>query len=143
MAPKIYIKDTSKNNHQADKSEIKRKITEYLNRLGINSFEVGIYFVNQKEIRRLNRDYRNKDQTTDVISFPIDQPLKDDIKEQDSKEYVLGDIFISITDIKDKNFDQELTKAVWQTIKHGLVHLLGINHNNKEEQQEFNNYLKK
>jgi probable rRNA maturation factor len=139
MNPKISIVGQFKN---LSKKKIKEKITNYLERVGIDNFEVGIYSIDKEKMTRLNRDYRNKDQSTDVLSFPIDEPLKNK-KSKKKETEILGDIFISIKDIKRKNPDKEVEIAIWKTIKHGLVHLIGIGHKNKKEEKKFNHYFKK
>tara|TARA_Y100000741_G_scaffold117636_1_gene88295 strand:+ start:218 stop:682 length:465 start_codon:yes stop_codon:yes gene_type:complete len=87
------------------------------------------------EIKKLNKKFRNKNKSTDVLSFPFyeKKQLNDIIKSE--KEVYLGDIIINLSKIKNKKnktqFQQELNK-LWI---HGLVHLFGYRH---KKNQDFN-----
>ena len=79
---------------------------------------------NNKNIKRLNKNFRNKNRSTDILSFPFSKKIKI------SKNTYLGDIIISYNYLnKPKSQDLELFKQ--KTIKifiHGFLHLLGFNH---------------
>ncbi len=79
---------------------------------------------NNKEIKILNKKFRNKNKHTDVLSFPFNK------KQKKSKENYLGDIIISFDYMnKPKNLDNNEFKI--KTIKifiHGFLHLLGHDH---------------
>ena len=86
-----------------------------------------------EEIRKINKEYRNIDKATDVLSFPMFEKdeLDDKIKKQDFKyEDVLGDIIISIEKVKEQaieyghSFERELSYMV----VHGFYHLMGYDH---------------
>ena len=79
---------------------------------------------NNRNIKKLNKKFRNKSNPTDILSFPSDQKLN--IK----KSYYLGDIIISYEFMnKLKNIDNlEFKKKVAKIFIHGFVHLLGYNH---------------
>ena len=85
------------------------------------------------EIKKLNKKFRNKNKSTDVLSFPFyeKKQLNDIIKSE--KEVYLGDIIINLSKIKNKKnkiqFQQELNK-LWI---HGLVHLFGYQHKKKQD----------
>ena len=80
------------------------------------------------EIKKLNKKFRKKNKTTDVLSFPFysKKELKKKIKKE--KEIYLGDIIVNLNKIKDKNniinFKSEFNR-LWI---HGLVHLFGYDH---------------
>ena len=79
---------------------------------------------NNKNIKKLNKDFRNKNRPTDILSFPSDKKLKI------SKNTYLGDIIINY-DYLDKPKSQDLNKFQEKVIKifiHGFLHLLGFNH---------------
>ena len=89
-----------------------------------------------KEIKYLNKKFRKKNYTTDVLSFPF--LTKKELKKifRKKKEIYLGDIIINLSKIKKKNqdfFSKNKFDKLWI---HGLVHLLGYDH--KKE----NDYLK-
>ena len=84
---------------------------------------------NNKKIKKLNKDFRNKNKSTDILSFPFDE------KGKISKTTYLGDIIISYNFInkpksqKSKLFIEKLIK----TFIHGFLHLLNFDHiKNKE-----------
>ena len=78
---------------------------------------------NNKNIKKLNKNFRNKNKSTDILSFPFNKKIKF------SKNMYLGDIIISYNYLnKPKSQDLELFKQ--KTIKifiHGFLHLLGFN----------------
>ena len=79
---------------------------------------------NNKNIKKLNKHFRNKNKSTDILSFPFNKKIKF------SKNMYLGDIIISYNYLnKPKSQDLELFKQ--KTIKifiHGFLHLLGFDH---------------
>ena len=81
-----------------------------------------------KEIRELNKKFRKKNKTTDVLSFPFHKKKELKKKLLKEKEVYLGDIIINLNKIKDKKnkirFKTEFNK-LWI---HGLTHLLGYDH---------------
>tara|TARA_B100001057_G_scaffold443773_1_gene480171 strand:- start:904 stop:1365 length:462 start_codon:yes stop_codon:yes gene_type:complete len=79
---------------------------------------------NNKNIKKLNKHFRNKNKSTDILSFPINEKIKI------SKNTYLGDIIISFNYL-DKPKSQNLESFKQKTIKifiHGFLHLLGFNH---------------
>ena len=92
-----------------------------------------LLFTGNEEIKRLNKKFRKKNKSTDVLSFPfyVKKDLKKKIKTE--KEIYLGDIIININKIKNKRnkkiFRLELDK-LWI---HGLAHLLGYDHRKNKD----------
>ena len=90
---------------------------------------------NNKEIKILNKRFRNKNKSTDVLSFPFDK------KQKKFKENYLGDIIISFNYMnKPKNLDNIEFKI--KTIKifiHGFLHLLGHDHKKNKEYKKMLN----
>ena len=79
---------------------------------------------NNKNIKKLNKNFRNKNKSTDILSFPFNKKVKI------SKNVYLGDIIISYNYI-DKPRTQDLQSFKQKAIKifiHGYLHLLGFNH---------------
>lgn len=83
-----------------------------------------IAFVSDKKMRELNKDFRGKNSTTDVLSFPFEAD------EFDADENNLGDIIISAEQAerqsKENNLDFET--EIKQLILHGILHLCGYDH---------------
>ena len=79
---------------------------------------------NNKSIKKLNKNYRDKNKATDILSFPFNNKLKI------SKKTYLGDIIISYNFInKPKSQDnQSFRKKLIKTFIHGFLHLLSFNH---------------
>ena len=79
---------------------------------------------NNKNIKKLNKNFRNKNKSTDILSFPTNKKIKI------SKNTYLGDIIISYNYL-DKPKSQDLKSFKEKVIKifiHGFLHLLGFNH---------------
>ena len=79
---------------------------------------------NNKNVKKLNKYFRNKNKSTDILSFPTNKKIKI------SKNTYLGDIIISYNYL-DKPKSQDLKSFKEKVIKifiHGFLHLLGFNH---------------
>ena len=103
--------------------------------------EVNVLLVNNKEMKTLSKQYRNKDKTTDVLSFPNDfQKLSLQIK-----YYMLGDIFLCKNQIQKqaKEFNHSIKREWTYLFVHGLLHLLGYNHKNKQDEKQMNQIANK
>ena len=88
--------------------------------IGKRDSSATIAFVSDKTIRQLNRQFRNTDKATDVLSFPAG----------DEDELILGDIAISVDTAARQAKENGLTfdEEVAQLILHGLLHLCGYDH---------------
>lgn len=93
------------------------------------SAEVSVSFVDNNEIRRLNKLYRDKDKPTDVLSFPLGENGVYDI-DKETGAALLGDVVISIeTAVKQaKMYDHSLEREVGFLTVHSMLHLLGYDH---------------
>jgi len=96
-----------------------------------------------KEIKNLNRKFRNKNKATDVLSFPFYTKKELQKRLIFEKEIYLGDIIINLNEIKDKkklkNFKTEFNN-LWI---HGLVHLFGHDHKKEKDFLEMKEIEKK
>lgn len=94
-------------------------------------FEVSVSFVTNDEIRTLNREYRNVDSETDVLSFPMDEDEFDGI-------IILGDIVLSTQKIIEQanDFEHSLEREMLYLTVHSMLHLLGYDHISSEEKEE-------
>jgi len=101
---------------------------------------VSVIFVNDEQIHQINRDYRNIDRPTDVISFA----LADNKDEIDYIPEELGDIFINIDAARRQAVDYQHSekREICFLFTHGLLHLNGFDHQTKEEEQEMIRYQK-
>ena len=94
---------------------------------------LSVVFVDNNEIKEINKTYRNIDKETDVISFALE-----DNNEEIIGERILGDIFISIPKMIEqaKEYEHTEKRELSFLCCHGLLHLLGYDHvNNKEEEK--------
>ena len=99
--------------------------------------ELSVVFVTNETIQRLNKDYRNKNEITDVLSFPLYS--QDEIKKLiKDTPIALGDIVISYNQAKEqaKAYGHSLEREVCFLAVHGLLHLLGYTHDTEEEERE-------
>lgn len=92
-----------------------------------------IIFVNLEEIHKLNKEYRGIDRPTDVISFALED--SDDFEVDGLR--VLGDIYICIDRMKEqaKEYGHSQMRELSFLTCHGLLHLLGYDHMEKEEEK--------
>ena len=94
---------------------------------------VNIIIVDNVEIRKINKEYRGIDRETDVISFA----LEDDNTFIELPIRVLGDIYISIDKVKSQAIEyghSEKREICFLTV-HGILHLLGYDHMNPDEEK--------
>jgi probable rRNA maturation factor len=96
-------------------------------------YEVSVTFVTPDEIRRLNNEYRAKDAVTDVLSFTYDGEWQN---VPSGIPMVLGDIVICIERAKQQaeEYGHSLLRELAFLTAHGLMHLLGHDHENEDEE---------
>ena len=99
---------------------------------------ITITLTDPENIQKINKEYRNIDKPTDVLSFPMFEKKELDKKIADNDfeyEDILGDIIISIERVKEQaeeyghNFERELSYMV----VHGFYHLMGYDHIKEED----------
>ena len=93
------------------------------------SVEISVRFVDDKEIQRLNLSYRNKDASTDVLSFPMGENGEYDVN-LDTGAKILGDIVISLEHAvrQADMYGHSLQREIGFLTVHSMLHLLGYNH---------------
>lgn len=93
--------------------------------------EVSVTFVDDEEIHKLNRQFRNIDRATDVLSFPLGENGVYDIN-HDTGAKMLGDIVISIPHAIDQadRYGHTLQREIGFLTVHSMLHLLGYDHVN-------------
>ncbi|MEG0549107.1 MAG: rRNA maturation RNase YbeY [Coprobacillus sp.] len=97
--------------------------------------ELSCILIDDEAIHEMNRDYRDIDRSTDVISFAL---------EDNEQFYVegmprsLGDIFISYDHalIQAQEYEHSLKREMCFLFTHGLLHLLGYDHMNEEDESQ-------
>ena len=95
------------------------------------SAEISVTFVNDEDIRKLNKQHRNIDKATDVLSFPLGENGVYDIN-HDTGAKMLGDIVISIERAyaQAEEYGHPLQREIAFLTVHSLLHLLGYDHVN-------------
>ena len=93
--------------------------------------EVSISFVENDEIKELNREYRGIDEITDVLSFPMDSHIVVPIP-------LLGDIIISMekTIEQANEFGHSINREISYLIAHSMFHLMGYDHLEEDEKNK-------
>ena len=99
---------------------------------------ISITLTTPKHIHEINKQYRNVDKETDVLSFPMfeKEEIDEKIKNQDFEhEDVLGDIVISIEKVKGqaKEYGHSFEREFSYMIVHGFYHLMGYDHIKEED----------
>lgn len=116
-----------------DYSYLNEVIENTLKHENVSNAIFSIIFVDEEFIHNMNRDYRGIDRVTDVISFAFED--NEDIEFADFR--VLGDIYICIPRMKEQAIEyghSEKRELAFLTV-HGMLHLLGYDHQTKEEEK--------
>ena len=106
--------------------------------------EVSIYFVDNNKIREINNEQRGIDKETDVLTFPIANFDKGKLSldvgdiDMDYGVLVLGDIIISLEKAESQAnlYGHSIEREILFLVTHGLYHILGYDHLDKETEQE-------
>lgn len=130
--------------NRQEKFEIEESLIKKLEEIIIESlkyeeyeldYEVSLSFVENEEIRELNRDFRGKDSITDVLSFPL---LDDefDLFVDEEMEFIesLGDIVISLDRAYEQSeeYNHSFFREICFLVTHSIFHLLGYDHDTEE-----------
>ncbi|MGC1453841.1 MAG: rRNA maturation RNase YbeY [Nitrospirota bacterium] len=102
-----------------------KKLEKLLQGLGLPEAELSVLFIGDRAMRTLNHAWRNRDKTTDVLSFPLREGRFPHIQPD-----MLGDIVISVP-VAVRQADEaghSLTVELERLLVHGLLHLLGYDH---------------
>lgn len=105
-----------------------------LNKLDLKNVMFNVIIVNNDKIHSLNKDYRNIDRPTDVITFALEDDKQVDIP----SIRVLGDIYISYDKVISQalEYNHSKKRELCFLAVHGLLHLLGYDHMNKEDEEK-------
>ncbi len=125
---------------ESNEEEIINKVIETVLELEEIKHELDIYITltNNEEIHIINKEYRDVDRPTDVLSFPMYEReeisrLRED--KVDDTEEILGDIIISIPKVKEQaeEYGHSYERELAYLTTHGMLHLLGYDHMIDEE----------
>lgn len=115
---------------------------------GVTEGEVALTFVDDEEIHRLNKEFRNIDRPTDVLSFAMRESMGDEpeityeIEEGEEAEFgpeldeMLGDIIISVPRAiaQSEDYGHSVDREIGFLFVHGFLHLLGYDHQTPEDE---------
>jgi probable rRNA maturation factor len=97
------------------------------NTLEKNTF-ISVFFIDDKEMRKMNKKYMGRDYPTDVLSFEIKE------KQEDGSFY-LGDIVVNKDQAKRQagEYGNDFEEEISELVAHGVLHLLGVHHSEDGE----------
>jgi len=115
-----------------DLRHVKQVLSKIMNYLDCKDKEISLSFVDNNEIREINKCYLNRDYSTNIITFSLTEGEFGYINPK-----VLGDIVISVeAALKDaEEADAELNDELEYLMIHGMLHLLNYNHENTSEDE--------
>lgn len=131
---KFKIYNLSKYDIKNEIKSIKRYVKKCLKEENVKNARFSIILTTNEYIKELNTKYRNIEKETDVISFALEDEKKEKFF---LKERVLGDIYISVDKAKSqsKEYGHSLNRELSFLAVHGLLHLLGYDHMEKEDEK--------
>lgn len=130
---KFNIYNETTYNLEKEEKVIKSILKYMIRHEKLKKIYFNVIIVDNPYIHKINKEYRNTDRETDVISFA----LEDEKSENFSNIRILGDIYISIDKAKEQAilYNHSLERELSFLAVHGLLHLLGYDHMNKEEEK--------
>ena len=125
------INNTEKEIQELD--TLKKYMKHIVKKESLENAIFNIIFVSNEEIHRINKEYRNVDRPTDVISFA----LEDEEDNFEDPYRVLGDIYIAIDVAYEqaKTYGHSNLREVCFLATHGLLHLLGYDHMEEKDEK--------
>ncbi|MBC5816637.1 MAG: rRNA maturation RNase YbeY [Candidatus Eremiobacteraeota bacterium] len=116
-----------------DARAVKRTAKKLLEAVNERQSALSISFVDDDEIREINRAHRGKDKPTDVLSFPL-------LEEGDAHlgERLLGDVVISVDSARRQaaDYDASLEAEINRLLIHGVLHVMGHDHEEAAERED-------
>jgi len=123
----------------APENLVEKRVFSVLETLDVEPCELSLSFVSDTAMQELNKTYRDKDESTDILSFVQDDDVEDFCWPELSfagdsappvELRVLGDMVISIDTLKRnaQSFSVDVDEELFRLLIHGLLHLLGFDH---------------
>ncbi len=120
----IYVESR----YKVSRKRIKSAVNAVLEEQAVQSpIEVSIAIVGDRKMRKLNKQYRDKDTTANVLSFPLAEGESSKLPSDINR---LGDIVISYPEVIRESAKQEILvdDRVDELVSHSMLHLLGLHH---------------
>lgn len=130
-----YIEVINEYEKNVEELEILKDFINYAaSNLGLKNVMFNVIIINDNTIHKINKEYRNIDRSTDVITFA----LEDNKMIETPEVRVLGDIYISYDKVKSqaKEYNHSTKREICFLAVHGLLHLLGYDHMTKEDEEK-------
>ena len=124
----VKVSVTKQSNYPVGTAKIKNRLAAFLKNQGIVSdAEVSVAIVGDRKMRALSKKYKGEDKTRNILSFSLSEGESTHLGSEVLK---LGDIVISYPQIiREASVEEVLVDDKIDTlIEHGMLHLLGINH---------------
>lgn len=118
-----------------DPVRVENFISEVLNELNLKNWDISLLFCDDAFIQNLNKQYRDIDSPTDVLSFEQGDEYFDEAGET---RFMAGDIVISLDSLRfnAEEFNVEINEELKRLIVHGILHLNGMDHSDNSPEQE-------
>ena len=118
------------NDSNVDEDNLSQVCQDFLNENALEDSELLIRLVSPVEIQVLNKEYRDKNQVTNVLSFQSDIP-------EEVEESILGDVVICFPVVEKEAMEQEKSFSFHfaHMVVHGFLHLLGFDHQNDRDEK--------
>jgi len=120
----IYVESR----YKVNRKKIKAAINSVLEENSVQSeLEVSLAIVGDRKMSKLNKQYRNKEGTTNILSFPL---AEGESSRMPADIVHLGDIVISYPMVIKESSEQDMLvdDRIDELVKHGMLHLLGLHH---------------
>ncbi|WP_110926907.1 rRNA maturation RNase YbeY [Bacillus massiliglaciei] len=138
----LIIDFIDETDHVADEAQelVDRLLQFAAGKIGIEEeTELSVTFVGNDRIHEINKQYRNKDAATDVISFALEEMGEGEVEIVGADmPRMLGDIIISIDRTKEQaeEYGHSFERELGFLALHGFLHLLGYDHMTEEDEKE-------
>ena len=118
-----------------DPVRVENFISEVLNELNLKNWDISLLFCDDAFIQNLNKQYRDIDSPTDVLSFEQGDEYFDEAGET---RFMAGDIVISLDSLRfnAEEFNVDINEELKRLIVHGILHLNGMDHSDNSPEQE-------
>jgi rRNA maturation RNase YbeY len=120
----IYVESR----YKVNRKKIKSAVASVMSENNVKSdIEVSIAIVGDRKMAKLNEQYRNKQGTTNVLSFPLSEGQPSHLPSDIAR---LGDIVVSYPVVIKEAAEKEMLvdERIDELVKHGMLHLLGLHH---------------
>ena len=131
-----FIGDTQLKKFLRDSKDRLKKLSEYFQILHQNEDQtmITIKIVSNEEIKILNKEFRKKNKSTDVLSFPFHEKIiLNSLIRKDKNKIYLGDIIVNLAKVKNKNNIDKFKIEFDKLWLHGLAHLMGHTHKTNKD----------